>query len=1482
MDADTEAYYEHGILLDTVYYSDTFYHNSEKIRNSIEKDNGEKRKRGIKVACPVIVHVYDSQGRHLGPSEDGSLELGIPGALYEVVDGETYILLDDNDTYEIRIEGYDNGMMNIKDEIIRTSEDAYIVESSTVFKNIPVQENLQASYTIQPGQSSTSINIDSNGDGREDLVKNADVIVDSSGENDRTAPTTNYDVSGTLGENNWYTSDVVLTLSASDNGGAAVAETSYIIDDGNQNTYYTPISISQEGSHTLKIGSVDTQRNVETQKILNINIDKIAPDITISAPQNPTFGDEYILNFEAFDEVSGVASCSATINGVDAFNNETIVLLKKDTVISVVSTDNAGNTSEKAITIHVDDDVPPVSTVSLKGTIGENLWYISDVIVTLDSTDIGFEGVDKTYYKINGAEPKEYTEPISITKEGSNLLEIYSVDKVGNMEEIKTAFIRIDKSLPIITEKRPEGTTYVKSIDGSYYFIDGISGVDRMEYSLSKSSTTPTSYNETLDTSEADAQGGKWYLFIRAYDIAGNQAQEVFEYNIDNSAPTIGVNIKIMDWTNKDICITPIVADDEAGLTNIKYCWTINPEYLGNWCDYTDGTVSQLNVVMDNTSNKWTNQPVSVTPNISDELSGVRNIFYAWNTEATVPSEWTEIADSTSLTQQKTGAWYLFVKVVDIAGNESIERFGTYNIDKILPIVSIDNNDSDWTNMDVKVNPNFVDDGGSGIKNSYFSWSEDDKNPGVWQTYLGSVILKSDNGIWYLHLKTEDFAGNENQAVYGPFKIDKTAPFTNAEPSNTEWKNEGSSVKISFKDEGNSGLKYTQYAISSIDFPEQWTNITGEAVSIDENGEWYLFLKACDIAGNITVNKYGPFKIDKEVPDVNVDNNSSEWTNKTIKVITNIQDIHSGIEFKQFSITNSSEQSGNWIDLGEDFISIEKDGIWYIHIKAIDAAGNQSVKVYGPYEIDNLSPSISVEQSNRDWSDEDIAVTPKFDDNGDSQLKYTSYKWSNGKETPANWEVYLSGPLTQTNNGSWYLHLRAEDNAGNVVTMVYGPYRLDKNIPIAEAAVLEAEDATRSLGTQTMVDNAKNKITQAISITNKILSDDLRENLLERIAIIKFKIDIAQGEIYVKAVEDSIVYMTSSELISVAQLKYNLALEYVNSLPTCDEKGAFIVRLQSVLSVITDATLRSIKVQMYNGNIQDKNNTLFPRFKITNTGKDSINLSDIKIRYYYTIDGEKKQNFWCDWSNIGANNITGSFVKLETPLGDQDYYFELGFHSKAGKIKPGESVEVHIRIAKIDWSDYTQTNDYSFSSSKQNKYVDWSKISAYIGTRFAWGTPSTSNPIKKEMALKVQMYNSSTKDKVNTISPRFKICNSGTEDIKLSDIKIRYYYTIDGENDQNYWCDWSDIGAEKITGKFKKIEQPESNANYYFELSFTNDSGILAAGQSVEVHLRLAKTNWIDYTQSNDYSFNSSNKNEYLDWDKVSAYVGSTLVWGKP
>ncbi|MDN4603061.1 glycosyl hydrolase [Paenibacillus sp. F6_3S_P_1C] len=145
-----------------------------------------------------------------------------------------------------------------------------------------------------------------------------------------------------------------------------------------------------------------------------------------------------------------------------------------------------------------------------------------------------------------------------------------------------------------------------------------------------------------------------------------------------------------------------------------------------------------------------------------------------------------------------------------------------------------------------------------------------------------------------------------------------------------------------------------------------------------------------------------------------------------------------------------------------------------------------------------------------------------------------------------------------------------------------------------------------------------------------------------------------------------------------------------------------------------------LTIQAFNGNTSESTNGISPKFKVVNNGNSAIQLSDVKIRYYYTIDGEEAQSFWSDWASIGSANVTSKFVKLATPVTGADYVLEVGFSSSAGTLHPGQSAEIQARFSKNNWSNYNQANDYSFKASS-TQFANHEQVTGYINGQLVWG-----------------------------------------------------------------------------------------------------------------------------------------------------------------
>ncbi|WP_155988014.1 cellulose binding domain-containing protein [Gorillibacterium massiliense] len=147
----------------------------------------------------------------------------------------------------------------------------------------------------------------------------------------------------------------------------------------------------------------------------------------------------------------------------------------------------------------------------------------------------------------------------------------------------------------------------------------------------------------------------------------------------------------------------------------------------------------------------------------------------------------------------------------------------------------------------------------------------------------------------------------------------------------------------------------------------------------------------------------------------------------------------------------------------------------------------------------------------------------------------------------------------------------------------------------------------------------------------------------------------------------------------------------------------------------------SLVVQYKLSNSNATDNQIYATFNIKNTGTTAVSLNNLKLRYYFTKDTSSNLNFWCDYAQVGSGNVSNSFVTVSPAKTGADTYAELSFASGAGSIAAGgQSGEIQIRIAKADWSNFIETNDYSFDGTKTT-FADWNKVTLYQSGVLAWG-----------------------------------------------------------------------------------------------------------------------------------------------------------------
>jgi hypothetical protein len=170
-------------------------------------------------------------------------------------------------------------------------------------------------------------------------------------------------------------------------------------------------------------------------------------------------------------------------------------------------------------------------------------------------------------------------------------------------------------------------------------------------------------------------------------------------------------------------------------------------------------------------------------------------------------------------------------------------------------------------------------------------------------------------------------------------------------------------------------------------------------------------------------------------------------------------------------------------------------------------------------------------------------------------------------------------------------------------------------------------------------------------------------------------------------------------------------------------------------------------------------------------------------------------------------------------------------------------------------------------------------IATSNGTVTPTFTPTATATIGPN-TLRLQYRAADTNAGDNQIKPHFNIINVGTSAVPLSELKIRYWFTREGTANQTFWCDYAVPGCANLSGSFVAVSPVRTGANFYLEISFTAAAGSLAAGgQSGEIQTRFAKTDWSNYTETGDYSFDPT-KLSFADWTHVTLYRNGVLIWG--
>ncbi|MGB9854306.1 MAG: OmpL47-type beta-barrel domain-containing protein [Candidatus Bathyarchaeales archaeon] len=224
---------------------------------------------------------------------------------------------------------------------------------------------------------------------------------------DKTKPSSSISFDGTVGDNNWFISNVTVTLTA-DDVLSGVDSIFYSFDNVKWEKYVEPFTISNEGVVTVYFKSVDKAGNLESVKMETIKIDKTPPTGSIAINNNAPYTNSTLvtLSLTAIDATSGISKVRFSNDGIwdtepweDCTPTKAWIIPEGDGVktVYVQFMDNAGLISTTysdiiildttpplivAVNRQPDGDVEPSQTVKIFVNVTDSLSGVGNVILS--------------------------------------------------------------------------------------------------------------------------------------------------------------------------------------------------------------------------------------------------------------------------------------------------------------------------------------------------------------------------------------------------------------------------------------------------------------------------------------------------------------------------------------------------------------------------------------------------------------------------------------------------------------------------------------------------------------------------------------------------------------------------------------------------------------------------------------------------------------------------------------------------------------------------------------------------------------------------------------------------------------------------------------------------------------------------------------------------------------------------------------------
>jgi len=714
---------------------------------------------------------------------------------------------------------------------------------------------------------------------------------------DTTPPVITPVVTGTLGNNGWYKSNVTVAWTVTDNESTvtspACTSSTVTTDTAGQTFSCSATSAGGTASNSVTIKRDASAPNAPTAAK--------SPAANASGWNNTDVTVSYTDNGD--NGPSGIAVCTSSTT----FTTETA-----GTSTSGSCFDNAGNTSPSTpVTVKIDKTAPINVVGAAARPADHNGWFTSPV-------NINFSGVDGLS-GIASCTSVSFSGPEGAAVQVSG----FCTDVAGNASPNAVFVVKYDTTAPSISGSRTPAANGFgwnnADVTVSFTCTDATSGV---------APGNPTGNSVVSTEGSGQSRTGT------CVDNAGLSASAtVSNINIDKTAPTINATRtpapNADGWNNTDVTANYTASDALSGLdsaatgshvfntdgANQSHTFTVTDK-AGN---SASATISDVNIdrvapeisglrAPAANANGWNNTDVTVSFSCTDAASGLATGYPPAPT--TVSTE--------GANQSVNGS------CADKAGNTASASVTGINIDKTAPTISANRtpaaNANGWNNTDVTAN-----------------YTASDALSGLDAPATGSHVFNTE-GTGLSHTFTvTDKAGNSASATISDVKIDKTAPTITGSrtplANANGWNNTDVTANYNASD-ALSGLDATSPATGSHNF------------TIEGEGQSFTFT-VTDQAGNSASFSVSNVSIDKTAPTINANRtpgaNANGWNNTDVTANYTASDALSGLDAPA---------------TGSHVFNTEGNGLSHT-FNVVDKAGNSASATVSGVKIDRTAPAIS-------------------------------------------------------------------------------------------------------------------------------------------------------------------------------------------------------------------------------------------------------------------------------------------------------------------------------------------------------------------------------------------------------------------------------------------------------------------------------------------------------------------------------------------